>query len=256
MHTIVFDLEFNQDPSDERFPKTLFEIIQIGAIKLDVDFNTLATFNRLIKPTLYRKITPLVTDLTGITMEQLQSEEDFPQVYQDFNAFIGGSDGILCSWGLSDIKALFRNVDYFDLDKEPLPRLFINLQPLVSKHLGLSSKKMLRLEYAVEALNIAKQYDFHHALHDAYYTAELLKKVYTPAIQPKTYDPTQKLQRPRAPRVVVDYEQLLQQIEKMYARKITLEEQGMIKLAYKMGRTQQFTKEVQPAPKPAPKNHS
>ncbi len=242
MHTIVFDLEFNQDPSDERFPKTLFEIIQIGAIKLDVDFNTLATFNRLIKPTLYRKITPLVTDLTGITMEQLQSEEDFPQVYQDFNAFIGGSDGILCSWGLSDIKALFRNVDYFDLDKEPLPRLFINLQPLVSKHLGLSSKKMLRLEYAVEALNIAKQYDFHHALHDAYYTAEILKKLNPSSLQPQRYDPNHVSVKTRLRRQKIDFTGLIEQFEKMYARAMDEDEQEMIKLAYKMGRTHQFLK--------------
>lgn len=51
MHYIVFDLEFNQDipslrepePNRTRYP---FEIIQIGAVKLDASFQTISTFNK------------------------------------------------------------------------------------------------------------------------------------------------------------------------------------------------------------------
>ncbi len=242
MHYIVFDLEFNQDASSERFSKSLFEIIQIGAIKLDSDFSTLATFNRFVKPAIYKKITPLVTDLTGITLEQLQSEEYFPDVYQDFILFIGGSDAVFCSWGLSDIRELFRNIDYYKLDKQPLPHMFINLQPHASRHLGLSSKRLLRLQNVVESLNIAKKYDFHHALYDAYYTAEIFIKINPSSIQPQRYDPSYVKTKPRQRKQKIDFAGLIEQFEKMYARTMNEDEQEMIKLAYKMGRTHQFLK--------------
>ena len=68
--------------------------------------------------------------------------------------------------------------------------MFINLQPYVSKHLGISQKKLLSLQNAIEVLNIPITYNFHNALYDAYYTAEIFKKIYTSSIQPKIYDPS------------------------------------------------------------------
>ena len=73
MYYIIFDLEFNQDSSslqhfDGKNTRAPFEIIQIGAIKLDVNFNTIDTFNRYVKPTFYKQITPFITELTGITL--------------------------------------------------------------------------------------------------------------------------------------------------------------------------------------------
>ncbi len=242
MRYIVFDLEFNQDVSGERFSKSLFEIIQIGAIKLDSNFNTLDTFSHLVKPTIYKNIAPPVTDLTGITLEHLQSEKHFPEVFHDFNEFIGGSDAVFCSWGLSDIRVLFKNVDYYKLDQQLLPRMFINLQPHTSRYLGLSSKKLLQLQTAVEALNIPKKYDFHHALYDAYYTSEILKKINPSSIQPQLYDPSYVIAKPRQKKQEIDFDGLIEQFEKMYARSINEEEKAMIKLAYQMGRTHQFLK--------------
>ena len=99
---------------------------------------------------------------------------------------------------------------------------------------------MLRLQHAVEEFDIPITYTFHNAFHDAFYTAEVFKKVYNSSIQPKSYDPSNMIIRPKHRKREIDIDKLLQQFEKMYARKMTEEEQGMIKLAYKMGRTNQF----------------
>jgi len=123
-----------------------------------------------------------------------------------------------------------------------LPKMFINLQPYVSKYLNLPLKNLLGLQHAVEALNIPITYTFHNAYHDAFYTAEVFKKIYNSSIHPKLYDPSYKNFRPKHGKREIDIDKLLQQFEKMYARKITEEEQGMIMLAYKMGRTNQFLK--------------
>jgi len=247
MYFIIFDLEFNQDFSslqsfDWSKSKYPFEIIQIGAIKLDSAFNTIATFNRYVKPTLYTKINPFITELTGITTEQLLTEEPFPAIYKAYTDFIGGIDSVFCIWGMSDIKELFKNAAYHELSSKLLPRMFINLQPYVSMHLNLSPKNLLRLQHAVIALTIPITYPFHNALYDAYYTAEIFKKIYNPFIQPGLYDPLYVAPTQRQRKREIDSDMLLQQFEKMYTRKMTEEEQKIIVLAYKMGRTKQFLK--------------
>ncbi|WMM24899.1 3'-5' exonuclease [Tissierella sp. MB52-C2] len=249
MHYIVFDLEFNQDFSSFQEQNTIikrskypFEIIQIGAIKLDLDFNTIAIFNRYVKPTIYSKVNSFITELTGITTEQLLIQEPFFEVYNAYIEFIGNTESIFCIWGMSDIKELFRSVDYYKLDPNPLPKMFINLQPYASKHLNISEKKLLGLQNAIEMLNIPITYNFHNALYDAYYTAEIFKKIYTSSIQPKLYDPSYIKIRPIQRKKQIDYDSLIQQFRKMYGRDMTEEEQEIIKLAYKMGKTHQFLK--------------
>jgi len=250
MSFIIFDVEFNQDVSslqdfDRKRSPYPFEILQIGAIKLDLELKTVGTFNRYVKPTFYTRINPFVTELTGITTEQLLTEEPFPEIYEAFTTFINESDSIFCTWGMSDITELFRNVADHQLNHRFLPKRVINLQPYVSTHFNRSQKNLLRLQHAVELLYIPITYPFHNALHDAYYTAEIFKIVYNSSIQPVPYDPSYRTIRPKRQIKVIDTDKLLQQFEKMYARKITEEEQEMIKLAYKMGRTNQFLKDVE-----------
>lgn len=245
MFYIVFDLEFNQDfASLQNFDKTgiryPFEIIQIGALKLDLEFNTIDTFNVYVKPYFYAEISPFITELTGITTNQLLSEKGFPDVYADFIKFTGSLDSVFCIWGMSDIKELFKNVHYHKLNDTTLPRKFINIQPYVSKHFNFSTKRLLKLQDAVQLLRLPITTPFHNALNDAYYTAEILKKIYHPFIQPILYDPSYRPVRSQQPKKKIDFEGLIKQFEKMYNRELNEEEQSMIKLAYKMGKTHQF----------------
>lgn len=247
MHYIVFDLEFNQDipslrepePKRTRYP---FEIIQIGAVKLDASFQTISNFNRYVKPTIYEEISSFVTELTGITAQKLSTEELFPEVFNSFIEFINDSESIYCVWGMADLKELYRNAEYHNLDIKKLPKRFINLQPYASLHFGYPSSKLLQLKNTVTSLNIPTPYEFHSAYHDAYYTAEILKKIYNSSISPSVYDPNFIKLKARKSKKEIDYPALLKQFEKMYNRSMTEEEQSIIITAYKMGRTQQFLK--------------
>lgn len=282
MYYIVFDLEFNQaidsQPENSSLASSLakasslpgepavklpdsssgeaendssvpkmglpFEILQLGAVKLDQELHSVAVYNRLVKPTLYSTVNPFITELTGITTGQVSEESQFPEVYPEFIDFIGGSDSVFCVWGKTDMKELFRNVSYHNLDKELLPNRYINIQPYASLQLGLPGKKLPRLRSTVEALGVPITVPFHDAGNDAYYTAEILKKLYKPSMQPKVFEPGIQVPRPRTPRKIIDFDMLLKQFEKMYVRELTEEEKGMIKLAYQMGKTHQFLKEV------------
>ena len=261
MYYIVLDMEFNQstafqkdspipdpyhgsiaEPSNRMKRKLPFEIIQIGAYKLDEQLNIKSSFNRFIKPSIYESIEPRITEMTGITTEQLQEEDIFPGVYADFIRFIQDKDSIFCTWGISDMKVLFRNVMAFQLDKSLLPRQYINIQPYVSLHLKMSKKKLLALQTAIELLNIPITNMFHNALNDAYYTAMIFKQIYNTNLLPQQYDPTYKKVKPRQKKRVIDFDSLIKQFEKMYDREMTEEEISMIQLAYKTGHTNQFIK--------------
>lgn len=245
MDYIVFDLEFNQDFSTgnrRRIRRSCFEIIQIGAVKLDKNLNTIDTFQRYVKPTIYPVINPFITELTGITTDQLITEETFPTVFKAFAEFARGSDTIFCIWGMADLKELYRNVEFHDLDKNLLSKWYINLQPYASLHFKLSQKKLMKLKTTAELLGIPLVYSFHNALYDAHYTAEIFKKINNESIHIKLYDPSFVAARPRPPKQKIDFEKLICQFEKMYDRELTEAEQDMISLAYKMGKTGQFLK--------------
>ena len=53
---IVFDLEWNQNPYGKEMSEDhlTFEIIEIGAVKLDESLKVVTTFSRLICPQVYR----------------------------------------------------------------------------------------------------------------------------------------------------------------------------------------------------------
>lgn len=247
MHYIVLDLEFNQDFTDitvkeitgHKYP---FEIIQFGAVKLDFNLNFIGSFNRYVKPLIYNNVNPIITDITGITSDMLMNEKNFPEIYNEFIEFIEDSDSILCIWGMSDIKELYKSAEYYNMNMQFLPKMFINLQPHASMYFKLHKKTQLRLKNVVEILDIPIIDKFHDALNDSIYTAEVFKKIYSNSIQPKIYDPSYIKPRNRQSKKIIDVDALIQQFEKMYNREMTDEEKAIIQLAYKMGKTNQFLK--------------
>lgn len=253
LNFIVYDLEFNQDflPKEAKTKTTkkscgsaarpCFEIIQIGAVKLDQALNAVTTMDRYVKPSIYPEVSPFITELTGITTERLSQESFFPEIYQAF-IDLTSENTVLCVWGMSDLKELYRNIAFHGLDQSSIPRNYINLQAYVSKLFGLMQGRSMKLKSAAELLEIPMIHPFHNACYDAYYTAEILKKIYNTAIQPAVYDPNFKPLRQRQTRKTVNFIELIAQFEKMYHRDMTEEEQQMILLAYKMGKTQQFLK--------------
>jgi len=249
MNYIIFDLEFNQAFYSNR-PKLKklcpFEIIQIGAVKLDENFNKISSFNALIKPKIYKKLHPFVKDMTNITMDQLSHAKPFKEVFKDFSNFTD-VNSILCVWGMGDIKELFRNIKYHKLDINEMPYKCINIQSYASKHLNAPGGTSVGLRNAVEMLNIPLQKDFHDAYNDAYYTAEIFKKIYSDNMKIETYDPTENKvkdkYRQNKPKKIINSDKLIKQFEKMYERKLTKEEISMIILSHKMGLTHQFVVE-------------
>ncbi|MBC2399727.1 3'-5' exonuclease [Clostridium tetanomorphum] len=242
MNYIVFDLEFNQSyNSIEENKKCPFEIIQIGAVKLNKDLNIISTFNKFVKPELYTTINPYVEQITGITIDKVANSQSFEKIYNEFVYFLG-EESILCVWGMSDIKELFRNIEYHKLHLSLIPKRYINIQLYASKHFNNQKGIYIGLSNAVKLLNIPIKNQFHDAFNDAYYTAEVFKKIYNKEIKTNIYNfnKYKNSTTHNTPKTRLDWDNLIKQFQKMFDREITLEEQSMIKLAYMMGKTNQF----------------
>ena len=66
MQYIVVDLEWNGSYS-KKAHGYFNEIIEVGAVKLDAQLKTVDTFHCVIHPTVSKKLSGIVTDLTHIT---------------------------------------------------------------------------------------------------------------------------------------------------------------------------------------------
>jgi DNA polymerase III epsilon subunit-like protein len=247
MNYIVFDLEFNQEFSfnkektEKKKSKCPFEIIDIGAVKLDEDLNTVGTFDQLVKPAVHKRLHPFVKRMTGITRESLKNAKPFEEVYKEFSEFLSDVQ-VLCVWGTADIKELIKNIEYHKLDTSVVPREFINVQQYASKLLQAPGSGSVGLGNAAKLLDINVDTELHKAFNDAYYTAEVFKKINNEDIKPKLYNFTEdtKPKRERSKKTALDTKALIAQFEKMFKREMTTEEKAIIKLAYKMGNTNQF----------------
>ena len=256
MNYIVFDLEFNQgynftkEPKNVTNPKCPFEIIQIGALKLNSKFETIAVLDILIKPEIYTELNPFVRELTGLTIEDLDRGKSFKEMYEEFLKFIENHGSILCVWGVADIKELFRNIEYHELDATMVPTEYINIQSYASKKLNCEKGINIGLGTASQLLNISIENKLHDAFNDAYYTVEIFKKIYNKKIRPSIYNPYKntRLNKSATQKHKVDTYNLIKQFEKMFKREMTDEEQSIIKLAYIMGKTNQFQIKVDSDP--------
>ena len=173
MNYIILDLEWNQGAAEKTEETLPFEIIEIGAIKLNDRREKIDEFNELIKPQVYHEMNHVTRKLIHLQMEQLEDGKTFPEVMQAFRDW-WGDDYIFCTWGSMDLIELQRNIRYYQM--EPIsdrPFRFLDIQKLFS--IAYEDRKSRKsLEYAIDFLKIEKDIPFHRALSDAYYTAKVL----------------------------------------------------------------------------------
>ena len=168
---IVFDLEWNQSPRGKTgtMDHLPFEIIEIGAVKLNASLQIISEFHRLIKPRVYHQMHFKITEVTHMSMEELEAQgQRFEDAVREFLDWCG-SDCRFCTWGTMDLTELQRNMVYHGLEipfKKPL--LYYDLQKIYSLIKGDQQKESL--DNAVEEMEIRQDRPFHRALDDAYYT--------------------------------------------------------------------------------------
>ncbi len=186
MDYIIFDLEWNQSPRTDvnHEQKLPFEIVEIGAVKLNENREMISEFSELIKPQIYHEMHFITSKLVHLQMEELEKGRPFPEVMQQFLEWCGDSP-IFCTWGSLDLLELQRNMKYYNMESlSDGPIKYYDIQKLFS--LAYEDGKSRRaLEYAIDMMNIKKDIPFHRAFSDAYYTAKVFDAIEDPEVLEK-----------------------------------------------------------------------
>ena len=155
MNYIVMDLEWNQSAkgkqfSEEHFP---FEIIQIGAAKVNEQLDIVDEWQCVIKPHVYTKLQNNIKKILGITENDLANGTDF----------------------VSGVTELRRNMKFYDVPENfSIPLLYLDLQKLYSINFS-DGKTRMNLKSAIDEQGIKGDEHYHSAMSDARYTAKIMK---------------------------------------------------------------------------------
>lgn len=179
MNYIVLDLEWNQSNNgpEEETAELLFEVIEIGAVKLNDAGVMISEFSQLVKPEVYHEMHQITSKLIHLQMKELERGKPFTEVAEAFLDWCGSEEYMFCTWGSLDLTELQRNMKFYKmtpLSDGPIP--FLDVQKLFS--LAFEDGKSRRaLEYAVDIMELEKDIPFHRAFSDAYYTAKLFNLI-------------------------------------------------------------------------------
>ncbi len=185
MHYIILDLEWNQPISWQSAvyrrvgDRLIFEMIQIGAVKLGDDLSVADTLSLPIAPTQYLKIHPRIRRMTGLGEEELAGAPAFREALEQFIAWCG-EDYTLLTWGCDDVSVLQQNINFFECNDLTLPPL-CDIQQLFARVHGMKDRPSL--QKAMELMNIPvdENLSFHNARNDAWYTALVFRTLPDPS---------------------------------------------------------------------------
>ena len=184
MHYIVLDLEWNQSPRGKagKCSGMPFEIIEIGAVKLDENMQAVGQFHEFIKPAVYRQLHYKTKEILHLDFSELEKCRSFKPVIRDFFEWCG-EDYMMCTWGSMDLTELQRNLVFFR-QENPFPKLvlYYDIQKLFSL-LYEDGKSRSSLKDAVERLGIPEDIPFHRAIDDTLYTVEVMKHMDLKAVK-------------------------------------------------------------------------
>lgn len=179
MRYIIMDLEWN-NTYGRRINGFINEVIEIGAVKLDDQFQILDTFSCFIKSQIGKKLRGSVKRLTNITNEDINSGTQFTQAFAEFRRWLGSEKNVVLTWGDGDIRVLIDNYKYLNgIATIPFLTCYADLQRLFQVVYKTPSSKQVGLAAAAEMLCLkCDDYAAHRALDDSLLSVEIFKKCY------------------------------------------------------------------------------
>ena len=198
MNHVVVDLAMNPVSREFREVRRKLneEVIEIGAVRLDENFQQEAEFQCYVKPE-YGPIKKHITSLTGITQAMVADKKTYAACFQDFVDWVGEEETKIYSWSMSDIKQLRSECRYKlpDFDIEWLNARWVDLQQEFDDRLGLHNS--LALKHALGAMDHKFEGTQHTALADAINTSAILTLMQDDAKFKETMKPVLEILQPK-----------------------------------------------------------
>ena len=193
MHYVILDMEWDS-AYHKCYKRFVNQILQIGAVKLDENFNVVDIFDVTVKSSICKRVSQRFVELTGITKEMMLEGITLTDAVKQYNEWLG-EDAVTITWSNSDLYTIAKNEKYllknlkFKIDK------YLELQKFIQgelRLLGHEIKSQISLSHAAELLGITTEgYDLHTAKDDSLLCAALLKKHYNgPAFEGLINDTT------------------------------------------------------------------
>lgn len=180
MQYIILDLEWDSAYS-VKHRRFLNQILQIGAVRLNENFEVTDTFLETVKSSISKKVTGRFAGLTGITTEKMLAGVPFETAVDDYNAW-APDNAVTMTWSDSDLYSIKENEEYILNDKTFKIGRYLDLQRFVQGELRLSGyndKNQISLSAAAEMLNVTYEgLELHTARDDSLLCAALLKRCY------------------------------------------------------------------------------
>lgn len=179
LHYIILDLEWNTAYA-RRIKGFINEIIEVGAVMLDDNLNTVDEFSCFIKAQVGKKLRSNVKKLTNITNEDISSGILFTRAMSKFRDWIGSKENVILTWGDGDIRVLIENFKYLNgINTIPFLSNYVDIQAYVQETLGVSKAQQIGLAAAAETLGInLDDFSHHRALDDSKLTAECFRRTF------------------------------------------------------------------------------
>ena len=198
MKHVVVDLEMNPVSREFREVRRKLneEVIEIGAVRLDENFQQEAEFQCYVKPE-YGPIKKHITSLTGITQAMVADKKTYAACFQEFVDWVGEEETKIYSWSMSDIKQLRSECRYKlpDFDIGWLHARWVDLQQEFDDRLGLHNS--LALKHALGAMDHKFEGTQHTALADAINTSAILTLMQDDAKFKETMKPVLEILQPK-----------------------------------------------------------
>ena len=198
MKHVVVDLEMNPVSREFREVRRKLneEVIEIGAVRLNENFQQEAEFQCYVKPE-YGPIKKHITSLTGITQAMVADKKTYAACFQDFVDWVGEEETKIYSWSMSDIKQLRSECRYKlpDFDIGWLNARWVDLQQEFDDRLGLHNS--LALKHALGAMDHKFEGTQHTALADAINTSAILTLMQDDAKFKETMKPVLEILQPK-----------------------------------------------------------
>ncbi|MBR6791045.1 MAG: exonuclease domain-containing protein [Oscillospiraceae bacterium] len=178
MQHVFLDFEMNPIPRDNQEARAiaLSEIIQIGAVKLNDDYQLVDRFSLNVRPVL-NQIQPNITALTGIHQSDVDGAPLLVDALAQFAAWIGDEKTRVYSWSDTDRRQLEKECRLKNLTIPSQFRRWMDFQRVYTRLMGLSRRSPLSLKNALGASETDFEGSQHSAVADAENSASLLQLV-------------------------------------------------------------------------------
>ena len=179
MNYLVIDLEMCKVPKHYRNKnyKYATEIIQVGAVLLDEEYEVIGKINQYVHPE-HGVLDHFISNLTGIQSCQIKNAPSLKEVLIHMLDWIGDREYKVFAWSDSDYcqfqhEIFCKGIDDCRVSSFMDPERWIDYQAVFGKRFDFS--RAVSLEEALMCCNIDITGRLHDGLDDAVNTAELIK---------------------------------------------------------------------------------